>query len=118
MSRDDWTPEEQAALDELSRRESSDRRLEDRIVRRLRDEGVLRPTDRWWMPSWTRGWALAAASACVLALVFTAGYQLGSRTPARGSAVTTEIERQVHAGRSEIQPATAKTSSSSRVVWF
>jgi hypothetical protein len=129
MPPDDRIPEEQSTLDGLPRHWSCDRSLEDRIVRELRREGLLRSIAWWRLPVWGRSLAAAAASICVVVTVFATGYHIGARRSAgtasspvvmargaRHEQASNHLASAVEGPRS--RPAVVTRSKSSRVVWF
>lgn len=91
MHDDEWTQEERAAMEALPRERPPDRALEERVVRALREEGLLeRPAVlRFTLPS--RGWIAAAAAAAVV--IFAGGFVLGGWLESRH---TTQVVMDMH----------------------
>jgi len=80
MSRDDeLTPAERNALETLSREKEPSPFLEERLVRELRNRGILRPARTIELT----GWRVASAAAACLLLVI-AGFGLGRVSRATG----------------------------------
>ena len=77
------TPEEQMAFQRLPRETESSRLLEERVVRALRSEGVLRSASH--PGRWVRPWMLAASVAASLVL-FASGLALGQWMGSRSTA--------------------------------
>jgi len=94
----DLTPEEEMAFQRLPREAEPSRILEERVVKSLRDEGVLglrkvdaTGTDRDAGVRWFRPW-MAAASLAASLVLFASGVVLGQRM---GSMTTAEVFIQV-----------------------
>jgi hypothetical protein len=74
------TPEENMAFDRLPREATPSQLLEERIVRTLREEGILSPVSdrrREVTPGWRRPWVVAAASMAASLVLFGSGVFLG-----------------------------------------
>jgi hypothetical protein len=89
MDEFEWTPEEKMAFKGLPREAEPSRILEERVVRSLREEGILgRERGR---PLWIRPWMLAGSVAASL-ILFASGVFLGEWM---GSRSTTQAFIQV-----------------------
>ncbi|HSR69318.1 MAG TPA: hypothetical protein VLU25_15380 [Acidobacteriota bacterium] len=78
-----WSEEETERLRALARQQAPPPELEDRVVARLKREGLLeRPIRPWWQVHWMP-WALAGTAA--LFAVFLLGYSAGQRAGAESA---------------------------------
>ena len=91
MHDEELTPQERAALESLPREREPDPALEDRVVRALRAEGLLRRPAVIHFTPVPRGWIAAAAAASVV--LFAGGFALGSWLEARH---TTRVVLDMH----------------------
>lgn len=95
MDAQNWTPEERAALEALPRERPPSALLEERIVRDLRREGLLRPpTPKRLSP--LRWWAGAAAAGVAL---FLAGFGVGQSRGSDRAFELVEAVREADAGQ-------------------
>jgi hypothetical protein len=90
MRPDDWTTEEREALSGLHETWDGPPDLEDRLVRQLRREGLVRRPEGRTFPDiarlFTAPWPRTLAAAAVLALLLAASYLTGFRAGARETA--------------------------------
>jgi hypothetical protein len=91
MHEDDLRPEERAAMEALPRERHPDRSLEERTVRALRAEGLLRRPAVLRLTPPSFGWLAAAAAAAIV--LFMGGFALGSWLEARH---TTQVVLDMH----------------------
>lgn len=89
MDEFEWTEEEKMAFQRLPREADPSRILEERVVRSLREEGILEP--RRGRGVWIRPWMLAGSVAASV-LLFASGVFLGE---SMGSRSTTQAFIQV-----------------------